>query len=103
MHSLLKHPTFKLPALQLVVGDMLPVVPAAAGSAAELQRPVLARVTAIERLVDVGVFMPHTLTGAPALFYVCQVAAQWWLAAAAFQATCSQRILSNSLHSPAAL
>ena len=58
------HPHPPLPALQLAVGDLMPVVPEAAGSAAALQRPVLARVTAIERLVDVGLFMPHTLTGA---------------------------------------
>ena len=62
-------PNPPLPALQLAIGDLVPVVPAAAGGAAELQRPVLARVTAIERLVDVGVFMPHTLTGA--CVYAC--------------------------------
>lgn len=48
---------------QLEVGDLVPVAGAAAAAGGGGGRPLLARVTAIDRVMEDGVYMPHTLTG----------------------------------------
>ena len=73
----------------LRLGDVVPVVPpgaaeaviaaGAAGGQRQQQRPVLARVTAVEEVVEQGVFMPHTLAGAcRAVACVEALPAHWW-------------------------